>query len=63
MAIKFSALATAVNGATIGGTTTAEKAALVAFLTALSTAQGNQYYIGALGKLLTADQGKELLPG
>jgi hypothetical protein len=63
MAIKFSALAPLVNSATIGGTTTAEKAALVALLTALSTAQGNQYYIGALGKLLTADQGKELLPG
>jgi hypothetical protein len=63
MAIKFSALATAVAAATIGGTTAGEKAALVALLTALSTASGNQYYIGALGKLLTAAEGKELLPG
>ena len=63
MAIKFSALAPLVAAATIGGTTAGEKAGLVALLTALSTAQGNQYYIGALGKLLTADQGKELLPG
>ena len=63
MAIKFSALATAVGSATIGGTTAAEKAALVALLTLLSTEQGNQYYIGALGKFLTAAQGKELLPG
>jgi len=55
--------AAAVATAMSGGTTTAEAQALGQLLTAIGTAQGNQYFIGALGKLMSESLGKELLPG
>lgn len=59
MTTNAAAVATAMGG----GTTTAEAQALGQLLTVLGSAQGNQYFIGALGNLMSESLGKELLPG
>lgn len=70
MAKRFSVLgasvttnAAAVATAMAGGTTTAEAQALGQLLTVLGGSHGNQYFIAALGSLMTEALGKELLPG